>query len=58
MEYGCVCIKRFDSDGIETRPNVGTIRIIDKNHRISIPIDYLEMLKIKLGDTLKDLLFK
>lgn len=47
IEYGGICIKAFDGENIETRPNIGMVRRLDGLFRMSIPSEYREVLGIR-----------
>ena len=47
IEYGCICIKAFNSSNINEKSYIGIVRRIDELGRICIPADYLNVLKIE-----------
>lgn len=51
IEYGNICIKRFESSNIKKRAYIGTVRKLNKVNRIQIPIEFLRILEIELEDT-------
>lgn len=53
IEYGCICIKKFDSNNIASRPHVGVVRYLDAQHRVVIPKEYLNCIHIELDSKLQ-----
>lgn len=49
MEYGCLCIKKFDAHEIDKRPYVGIVKNLDLDHSFRVPSEYLCLLKMSLG---------
>lgn len=50
MEYGEVCIKKFQREDIQNKQFIGHIRKLDELHRIVIPIEYVQLLQLKPGN--------
>ena len=53
MEYGRICIKKFQRENIQERPYVGIVRKLDELNRLTIPRCYIDWLKIELGTHVK-----
>lgn len=51
IEYGCIVIKPFDFENIESRPYVGVMRYINdkKYKRLNIPSEFLKTLGFNDG---------
>lgn len=49
VEYGEVCIKKFQRKDLETRQFVGIVRNLDSLHRISIPTEYIKLMGLEPG---------
>lgn len=47
IEYGEICIKKFQSEDFKSRPFVGFVRKLDVLHRVVIPSEYLNLLEIE-----------
>lgn len=50
IEYGKICIKKFERGNIDLKPYVGIVRTLDELYRVSIPSEYLKLLGIMKGD--------
>lgn len=50
IEYGNICLKKFDDKDIENRPYVSMVRSLDVLNRITIPVEYCKVLNIKPND--------
>lgn len=50
MEYGVICIRKFEPENFKERPYVGIIRKIDTKTRVTIPRSYAHLMGIKKGD--------
>ena len=46
LEFGKICIRKFEKEGFEKRANVGLIRPVDINSRVVIPPEYRNILGI------------
>jgi len=46
IEYGLICIRKFDEINLKDRPYIGIVRCLDELERFCIPNEYFEVLKI------------
>lgn len=46
IEYGQICIKKFEFNDLKSRRFIGIVRKIDSLNRIVIPMEYLSILGI------------
>lgn len=47
IEYGKICIKKYEQQDIKKVPYLGMIRALDKQDRLVIPRDYMRVCKIE-----------
>lgn len=47
IEYGEICIRKFEKKNIQERPFVGIVRSLDEVNHVVIPAEYLKVLEIK-----------
>ena len=47
LEYGVITLKVFNPDNLLSRPYVGIVREIKSLDRVTIPEEYLKLLRIK-----------
>ncbi|MCI9015568.1 MAG: hypothetical protein HFJ53_00105 [Clostridia bacterium] len=52
IEYGEICIKRFNAKAIKKREYIEIVRILDQLNRITLPAEYLDILGIKRGNVI------
>lgn len=52
LEFGELCIKKFNAENFDKRPFVGIRRIVETNNRVAVPKEYAEMLGLKPGSML------
>lgn len=50
IQYGKICIRKFENQNLQTKPFVGIVRNLDHEGRVVIPSEYLKLLKFNLGD--------
>lgn len=53
IEYGKICIKKFERENIQKKPYIGIVRELDDLRRVVIPAEYLRVLKIEIGDIIQ-----
>lgn len=53
IEYGKICIKKFERENIQKKPYIGIVRELDDLRRVVIPAEYLRVLGIERGDILQ-----
>lgn len=60
MVYGEICIKKFDWDevNLKSRPFIGVIRSMDRQHRVFVPKNYQRLLGITPEDELEITLYE
>lgn len=46
IEYGYLCVKKFDAQEISKKPYIGIVRKLDLQHCLRIPTEYLKTLHI------------
>lgn len=46
LEYGKICIRKFDYNDFEKKQFVGAIKVLDSENRLVIPQDYRKLLDI------------
>lgn len=56
IEYGKICVKKYEHQDIKQVPYIGMVRRLDNLHRIVIPIEYMMVCKIEENTDLKFLL--
>lgn len=48
IEYGTICIRKFDRKNIQERECIGIVRnFLDEVHHVVIPVEYLKVLGIE-----------
>lgn len=50
LEYGEICLKKFQQEDIRKRKFVGIVRSIDSYYRINIPREYMKLMGLKPGN--------
>lgn len=50
IEYGELCIKKFQPEDMQSKQFIGIVRCIDSFHRITIPAEYFQLLGIEPGE--------
>lgn len=50
IEYGEICIKKFQREDVQKKQYVGIVRKMDPVNRVCIPREYLDVLKIEPGN--------
>lgn len=50
LQYGKICIRKFENQDLQTRPFVEIVRNLDPEGRVVIPSEYLNLLEFNLGD--------
>lgn len=53
LEYGDICIRKFDERDFEKRSYVGIVRDADNLNRVAIPAEYVAMLKLQPSSIMK-----
>lgn len=53
IEYGFLCIKKFNPHEINKRPYIGIVKNLDSQHCVRLPSSYLELLNMKPHDYVK-----
>lgn len=53
IEYGKICIKKFERENIQKKPYIGIVRELDDLRRVVIPAEYLRVLEIEIGDIIQ-----
>ena len=49
IQFGEICIEKFQKETVQTKPFTGIVRNLDSVHRIVIPSEYLDILDLKPG---------
>ncbi len=50
IQYGKICIAKFENQDLQTKPFIGIIRNLDSQDRIVIPSEYINLLQFNCGD--------
>lgn len=50
IQYGEICVVKFQKEDLHTRPFIGIVRYLDSSLRFGLPTEYLDLLDLHLGD--------
>lgn len=53
IEYGFLCIKKFNPHEINKKPYIGIVKKLDLQHSVRLPSSYLDLLNMKPHDYVK-----